>query len=68
MLHMAPPIYSLRDDLNIHFWCKVLSFLRGFIQKHAFKFGVHPFDLLNQNKNKPCTAWKNAWLHLLKIS
>ncbi|XP_066393133.1 putative disease resistance RPP13-like protein 1 [Miscanthus floridulus] len=42
--------YLLRDNFNIHFWCKVLIFLRGFIQKHISKFGVHPFDLLNQNK------------------
>jgi hypothetical protein len=40
----------LRDNFSIHFWCKVLSFLRGFIQKHICKFGVHPFELLNKNK------------------
>ena len=42
--------YLLRENFNIHFWCKVLSFMRGFIQTYVSKFGVHPFDLLNQNK------------------
>ncbi|KAJ1287459.1 hypothetical protein BS78_02G011600 [Paspalum vaginatum] len=40
----------LRDNFDISFWCKVLSFLRGFIQKHLDKFGEHPCDLLNQNR------------------
>ncbi|XP_066389231.1 uncharacterized protein [Miscanthus floridulus] len=42
--------YLLRDNFNIHFWRKVLSFLRGAIQKHVSEFGVHPFDLLYQNR------------------
>ncbi|CAD6341984.1 unnamed protein product [Miscanthus lutarioriparius] len=42
--------YLLRDNLNIHFWRKVLSFLRRAIQKHVSEFGVHPFDLLYQNR------------------
>ncbi|CAD6341980.1 unnamed protein product [Miscanthus lutarioriparius] len=40
----------LKDNFSIHFWCKVLGFMRGFIQTCVSKFGVHPFDLLNQNK------------------
>ncbi|CAL5077701.1 unnamed protein product [Urochloa decumbens] len=40
----------LRDNFDIHFWCKVLSFVRGIVQKHLSKFGEHPFDLLNQNR------------------
>ncbi|PWZ13938.1 hypothetical protein Zm00014a_038243 [Zea mays] len=42
--------YLLRDNFSIHFWCKVLSFLRGVLQAHISKFGVHPSDLLNKNK------------------
>ncbi|KAG0541408.1 hypothetical protein BDA96_02G014200 [Sorghum bicolor] len=42
--------YFLRDNFNIHFWHKVLSFLRGIIQKHVSEFGVHPLDLLFQNR------------------
>ncbi|XP_062189832.1 putative disease resistance protein RGA3 [Phragmites australis] len=40
----------LRDNFDIHYWSKVLTFLRGFIQKSLSKFGEHPFDLLNQNR------------------
>ncbi|CAN6222199.1 unnamed protein product, partial [Urochloa humidicola] len=40
----------LRDNFDIDFWCKVLSFLRGFVQKNVSEFGEHPFDLLNQNR------------------
>ncbi|XP_034582667.1 putative disease resistance RPP13-like protein 1 [Setaria viridis] len=40
----------LRDNFDIHFWCKVLAFLRGVVEKHVSKFGVHPFHLINQNK------------------
>ncbi|CAL5034387.1 unnamed protein product [Urochloa decumbens] len=40
----------LRDNFDIHFWCKVLSFLRGFVQNYLSKFGENPFDLLNQNR------------------
>ena len=40
----------LRDNIDFHFWCNVLTFLRGMIKKHISKFGVHPFDLLNEKK------------------
>ncbi|KAJ1287439.1 hypothetical protein BS78_02G009700 [Paspalum vaginatum] len=40
----------LRDNFDIHFWCKVLAFLRENIQKHVSKFGAHPFDLIKQNR------------------
>ena len=40
----------LRDNIDFHFWCKVLAFLRGMIKKHISKFGVHPFDLRNGKK------------------
>ncbi|CAL5077628.1 unnamed protein product [Urochloa decumbens] len=40
----------LRDNFDIRFWCKVLDFLRRFVQKHVSKFSVNPFDLMNQNK------------------
>ncbi|WVZ61567.1 hypothetical protein U9M48_011420 [Paspalum notatum var. saurae] len=40
----------LRDNFDISFWCKVLVFIRGMIQKHVAKFGEHPSDLLAQNK------------------
>ncbi|XP_062187578.1 disease resistance protein RGA2-like isoform X1 [Phragmites australis] len=37
-----------RDNFDIHFWFKVLTFLRGFIQRHVSKFGEHPIDALDQ--------------------
>ncbi|TKW30067.2 hypothetical protein SEVIR_2G011901v4 [Setaria viridis] len=40
----------LRDNFEIHFWCKIYNFLRGFIQKHVSIFGEHPIDLLNQDR------------------
>ncbi|RLN33454.1 hypothetical protein C2845_PM03G18250 [Panicum miliaceum] len=43
-------IYLLRDNFDIHFWCKVVTFLRGFIKWYDSKFGEHPSDALNQNK------------------
>jgi hypothetical protein len=39
----------LRDNFEIQFWRKVLLFLRGLIQKHVFRFGEHPFDLVDPN-------------------
>ena len=40
----------LRDNIDFHFWCKVLAFLRGNIKKHVSKFGLHPLDLINEKK------------------
>ncbi|WVZ61564.1 hypothetical protein U9M48_011419 [Paspalum notatum var. saurae] len=40
----------LRDNFDINFWCKVLAFMRGLIQKHIANFGENPCDLLNQNR------------------
>ncbi|XP_062186432.1 putative disease resistance protein RGA3 [Phragmites australis] len=40
----------LRDNFDIHFWRKVLAFLRGFVKGHVSKFGEHPIDVLIQNK------------------
>jgi hypothetical protein len=40
----------LRNNFEIHFWRKVMVFLRGLIQKHVIRFGKHPFDLVDQNK------------------
>uniref|UniRef100_A0A0A9B0G1 NB-ARC domain-containing protein n=1 Tax=Arundo donax TaxID=35708 RepID=A0A0A9B0G1_ARUDO len=40
----------LRDNFDIHFWCKVLAFLRGLVQKHISKFGEHPLDVMNQSR------------------
>ncbi|CAL5077860.1 unnamed protein product [Urochloa decumbens] len=42
--------HLLRDNFNVHFWCKVLAFLRGSFQKHASNSGEHPFDVLKQNR------------------
>ncbi|XP_062186560.1 putative disease resistance protein At1g50180 isoform X3 [Phragmites australis] len=42
--------HLLRNNFGIHFWCRVLAFLRGLIQKHVSRFGVHPFDLVDQNR------------------
>ncbi|KAF7062396.1 hypothetical protein CFC21_069004 [Triticum aestivum] len=40
----------LRANFNIDFWCKVLAFRRGCMQKQLCKFGVHPCELLSGNK------------------
>ncbi|RCV09183.1 hypothetical protein SETIT_2G006800v2 [Setaria italica] len=40
----------LRDNFDIRFWCKVLAFLRGLMQKHVSRFGGHPFEVMNQNR------------------
>ncbi|KAG2631270.1 putative disease resistance protein RGA1 [Panicum virgatum] len=53
----------LRDNIDFHFWCKVLAFLRGMIKKHVSKFGVHPFDLLNEKS----LHMLGECLYLLKI-
>ncbi|RCV09217.1 hypothetical protein SETIT_2G009800v2 [Setaria italica] len=42
--------HMLRDNFDIHFWLKVVAFMRGHIQKHVSKFGEHPYDFLNQNR------------------
>jgi hypothetical protein len=43
----------LRDNFNIHFWCKVLALLRGIIQKNVSRFGEHPTDRLVQHRSAP---------------
>ncbi|CAL5077627.1 unnamed protein product [Urochloa decumbens] len=40
----------LRDNFDIRFWCKVLDFSRRLVQKYVSKFGIHPFDVINQNR------------------
>ncbi|GJN24323.1 hypothetical protein PR202_gb12059 [Eleusine coracana subsp. coracana] len=40
----------LRDNFEILFWRKVLAFLRRLIQKHVFRVGEHPFDLVDRNR------------------
>jgi len=40
----------LRDNFDIHFWCKIRRFMRRLIQKNISKFGEHPSDLLRQNR------------------
>ena len=40
----------LRDNFDIHFWCKFLVFLRGYIKLNVSKFCEHPTDAVNQNK------------------
>ncbi|OEL36542.1 hypothetical protein BAE44_0002439 [Dichanthelium oligosanthes] len=40
----------LRENFDIHFWCKVLNYLRRSFQKHVSRFGEHPMDLLYQNR------------------
>ena len=38
------------DNFDIHLWCKIATFLRGFIQKNLSKFGETPFNLVYQNR------------------
>ncbi|XP_066391795.1 putative disease resistance RPP13-like protein 1 [Miscanthus floridulus] len=40
----------MRDSFGIHFWGKLAAFVRLQFQKHVFRFGGHPYDLVNQNK------------------
>ncbi|XP_039793070.1 disease resistance protein RGA2-like [Panicum virgatum] len=49
-------ICLLRDNFDIHFWCKVVTFLRGFTKWYASKFGEPPFDALMQNR--PACLWR----------
>ncbi|XP_062183518.1 putative disease resistance RPP13-like protein 1 [Phragmites australis] len=42
--------YLLRENFDIHFWCKLLAFLRGFTKWHVSRFGEHPSNPLNQNR------------------
>jgi hypothetical protein len=48
----------LRDNFDIHFWCKVLAFLRGVMQKHVSRFGGHPLEVLN--RNRAAHLWRMA--------
>ncbi|GJN10469.1 hypothetical protein PR202_ga28564 [Eleusine coracana subsp. coracana] len=41
---------TLRENIDFHFWYKILAFLRGSIQKVVSRFGDHPFDTADQNK------------------
>ncbi|KAJ1287440.1 hypothetical protein BS78_02G009800 [Paspalum vaginatum] len=50
-IHGALMVSSLlKDNFNITFWCKILTFTRRFIQKNVSKFGGHPSDLLSHNR------------------
>jgi hypothetical protein len=40
----------LRNNFDIHFWCKVLTFLRQLNHENSSKYGGHPYDLIGQNK------------------
>ncbi|CAL5077862.1 unnamed protein product [Urochloa decumbens] len=42
--------HVLSDNFDVHFWGKVLIFLRGFCQRHVSRFGEHPVNLISQNK------------------
>ncbi|KAF8731367.1 hypothetical protein HU200_016423 [Digitaria exilis] len=43
--------HVLRDNFEIRFWCKVLSFFRGSFHKYASKYGgEHPLDAIGENK------------------
>ncbi|XP_002459249.2 disease resistance protein RGA2 [Sorghum bicolor] len=53
-------IKILRDNFDIHYWCKVVSFLRVFSKWHVSKFGDHPCDALNQNGTRPVHLWRMA--------
>jgi hypothetical protein len=44
----------LRTNFDIHFWCKVLTFIRGSTQKNISKHDGHPFHRINQNKPPQC--------------
>ncbi|KAK3126192.1 hypothetical protein QOZ80_7AG0552960 [Eleusine coracana subsp. coracana] len=40
----------LRNNFDIRFWSKVLTFLKGFVQKHVSKSGEHPSDVLRDHR------------------
>ncbi|CAL5077351.1 unnamed protein product [Urochloa decumbens] len=42
--------YMLRDNFDIHFWCKVVSFFRELNKWHVSIFGEYLADVLRQNK------------------
>nr|CAB3451733.1 unnamed protein product [Digitaria exilis] len=43
----------LRDNFDIHFWCKVAALLKGTIQKNVSRFGEHPIDRVDQSRPTP---------------
>ncbi|CAL5077346.1 unnamed protein product [Urochloa decumbens] len=55
----------LRDNFDICFWCKVLDFLTKLVQNLVSKFGVHPFDLMNQNKPVHLSRMANPFEYLV---
>ncbi|OQU88327.1 hypothetical protein SORBI_3002G013600, partial [Sorghum bicolor] len=44
----------MRDSFGVHFWGKLAAFVRLQFQKHVFRFGGHPYELVNQNKPVVC--------------
>ncbi|GJN24280.1 hypothetical protein PR202_gb12013 [Eleusine coracana subsp. coracana] len=41
----------LRNNFDIRFWSKVLTFLRGYVQKHVSKIGEHSSDVLRDHRS-----------------
>ncbi|RCV35029.1 hypothetical protein SETIT_7G206100v2 [Setaria italica] len=56
--HAMCAICLLRDSFDIHFWCKVVTFLRRLDKWHVSKFGEHLSHALDQNK--PAHFWSMA--------
>ncbi|KAL6840833.1 hypothetical protein ACP4OV_029359 [Aristida adscensionis] len=40
----------MRDNLNVHFWLRLLQSLRDFTSKHLLVFGEHPNDLMDKGR------------------
>ncbi|EER95764.2 hypothetical protein SORBI_3002G011500 [Sorghum bicolor] len=47
----------LMTNFDIHFWYKVLTFIRGTTKNNISKHGGHPFGLINQNKPAQSQCW-----------
>jgi hypothetical protein len=50
--------HLLTDNFDIHFWCKILAFLRVLMQKHVSRFRGHPVEVVNQNRS--AHLWRMA--------
>ena len=50
LLGATGTICVLMNNFNIHYWCKVMTFVRGHVKWYDSKFGEHPCDALNKNR------------------
>lgn len=50
----------LRENFDVRYWSKVRAFLRGNVQKHISRFGVHPAAHLLDQQDRPVQLGRMA--------